>query len=324
MPTFEVEAMVRGYHIYQDVWNPTINQGLQCAREPGNLRDPFAVAVLTGNSHQIVGHIPLKISSLCSLFLRRGGTITCKVTGKRRHSKDLPQGGLEIPCILTFEGSSTEIAKVEKLVKRSLAFLTKENDLKDTPAEVTATVSEDSEPARKKTRIDHTRLDIETGSILNGAMLTDLHIHLAQRLLKQQFPHLNGLQPTVLQTRANLGVMTPLPNQLQVIHTRGDHWILASNIGCKDSAVNVYDSVYRSIDEATSTVITTLFQASTLKIIESQKQEGKTDCGVFAIATATALAHGVNLSTYTFLQSAMRSHLVNCFKENLMTLFPCS
>ena len=118
-------------------------------------------------------------------------------------------------------------------------------------------------------------------------------------------------------------VRKPLPNQLQVIHSRGDHWILASNIGCANGDVNVYDSVYRSVDKATIAVITQLFQSSAVKIVKSRKQKGVTDCGVFAIATATAFAHGI-LNLSSFDQSAMRRHLVNCFKEHLMTPFPCS
>ena len=43
-----------------------------------------------------VGHVPKKISSVCSMFLRRGGAIKCHVTASKRHSKDLSQGGLEI------------------------------------------------------------------------------------------------------------------------------------------------------------------------------------------------------------------------------------
>ena len=47
MPTFDVEAMVRGYHAYQDSWDTLIGEELGCAREPDNrLRDPFAVAVV--------------------------------------------------------------------------------------------------------------------------------------------------------------------------------------------------------------------------------------------------------------------------------------
>ena len=49
----------------------------------------------------IVGHLTRKITRVCSLFLRQGGSITCTVTGHRRYSSDLLQGGLEVPCMLT-------------------------------------------------------------------------------------------------------------------------------------------------------------------------------------------------------------------------------
>ena len=43
------------------------------------------------------GHIPRKISSICSLFLRQGGSITCHVTGGRCYLGDLVQGRFEVP-----------------------------------------------------------------------------------------------------------------------------------------------------------------------------------------------------------------------------------
>ena len=32
----------------------------------------------------------------------KGGSITCEVVAVRRYSEDLPQGGLEIPCLMNF------------------------------------------------------------------------------------------------------------------------------------------------------------------------------------------------------------------------------
>ena len=58
MPTFEVEAMVRGYHVYEEIWDASIGEELLCAREPTNPHDPFAVAVV--KSDQTVGQVPLK------------------------------------------------------------------------------------------------------------------------------------------------------------------------------------------------------------------------------------------------------------------------
>ena len=36
----------------------------------------------------------------CSLFITRGGAITCVVNGAQRYSLDLLQGGLKVPCKL--------------------------------------------------------------------------------------------------------------------------------------------------------------------------------------------------------------------------------
>ena len=73
-----------------------------------------------------------------------------QITGRRRHSKDLVQGGLEIPCTLTFESGSKDITKVKKLIKKSLATPAEQEE---TPADKHPSehASED-EPSRKKTR----------------------------------------------------------------------------------------------------------------------------------------------------------------------------
>lgn len=73
--------------------------------------------------NNIVGHVPLNISSTCSSFLRRGGRITCKVTSTRQYSADLPQGGLEIPSTLVFEEEAKEISEVKKNLSGDLVQL---------------------------------------------------------------------------------------------------------------------------------------------------------------------------------------------------------
>ena len=47
------------------------------------MEDRMAVwhAVYVMRHGTIIGHIPQRISHVCSLFLRRGGQISCKVTG---------------------------------------------------------------------------------------------------------------------------------------------------------------------------------------------------------------------------------------------------
>ena len=43
---FSIEAMVRGYHVYQSVWEAVNGEVLECSREIGNRSDPYAVAVM--------------------------------------------------------------------------------------------------------------------------------------------------------------------------------------------------------------------------------------------------------------------------------------
>ena len=39
--TFSIESMIRGYHIYQQVWEASIGEELTCQKERGNLVNPF-------------------------------------------------------------------------------------------------------------------------------------------------------------------------------------------------------------------------------------------------------------------------------------------
>ena len=89
-----LELCVRGYHLYKDIWEAAIGEELQCERETRNTKDRYAVAVKKDG--MVVGHLPRKISHLCSIFLRRGNIVCC-VSGRRRYSADLPQ--FHVYCI---------------------------------------------------------------------------------------------------------------------------------------------------------------------------------------------------------------------------------
>ena len=115
---FTIDAMVRGYHTYKDIWEASLGEELPCQRETDNLHDRFVVAVLKDAC--VVGHLPRNISSVSSIFIRRGRSILCRVTGSKRYSHDLPQGGLEVPCTLVFEGNSKYTKKVKGIVEKAL------------------------------------------------------------------------------------------------------------------------------------------------------------------------------------------------------------
>ena len=71
--------------------------------------------------------MPQIISAACSAFIRRGVN-SCEVTGARQYSADLSQGGMEVPCKLTFTAPLKEIDKLHKLLShadfKEIGFLT--------------------------------------------------------------------------------------------------------------------------------------------------------------------------------------------------------
>ena len=125
--TFCIDSVVQGYHKYKSVWdNPLGDENLPCEWETGYSHNPQAVAVkkMIDGTLKVVRHVPRKISSICSLFSRRGGSIACRVTGHWQYSSDSPQGGLELPCILTFTmASAKEYSKTKKVFESTLPLL---------------------------------------------------------------------------------------------------------------------------------------------------------------------------------------------------------
>ena len=118
MTEWEVDSCVHGYHVYEAIWAAALGEQIGCVREPLNAMDRYAVALKKDGA--VIGHLPQKISQICSLFIRRGGMIECIVTGTRRYSSDLPQGGLEIPCTLLFSGEKREINEVKLLYAKKI------------------------------------------------------------------------------------------------------------------------------------------------------------------------------------------------------------
>jgi len=95
METFQMEScVVRGNHIYKELWEAVVGEELKYQRERDNPSDTYAVAVKKEGT--VVGHLPQRLSCFCALFIGRGGFISYRPTGRQRYSSDLPQGGLAI------------------------------------------------------------------------------------------------------------------------------------------------------------------------------------------------------------------------------------
>ena len=117
----------------------------------------------------------------------------------------------------------------------------------------------------------------------------------------------------------------PNHNKLQIIHcSEKDHWITATTIGCEVGVIKVYDSLYITLDKPPNIVLAIFYSKDQLfknRVIHPQKQNGGSDCGVYAIAFATSIAisHKVDMK---FDQARMRAHLVSCIEKRELLLFP--
>ena len=116
---YKMESEIRGYHVYGSSWKPQIGDFLLTDREVTNEDDRFAVAVyeeLGIDGKKIVGHLPVEFSRIAAYFIENGGEISCKVTGKRKHSKGLREG-MAIPCKLCWTSSNKRhVKKLDVLI----------------------------------------------------------------------------------------------------------------------------------------------------------------------------------------------------------------
>lgn len=295
---------------------------MDCFRETTNRMDPFAVAVRK-EGIGVVGHVPKKISTACSIFIRRNGAIICQVTGGRQYSQDLPQGGLEIPCVLRFSGVDAEVDKLKRLLKKEES----KNEASTTVNESEGVTPDfdDSNSVRPNKR---RRLDFEDPStvwvkygnitltirdkltISNGEELDDNHINFAQGLISKQFPDFTGFECTLIEHC----MFEWKDNYIQIFHVRGNHWITVTTVGSSHGEIAVMDSLHKSMDDSTNKKLCHILNLSSIKYNFpcNQVQKGIKDCGVFAIAYAVHIARNGVIDDLPFLnQSKLCPLLIN-------------
>ena len=162
-------------------------------------------------------------------------------------------------------------------------------------------------------------------AIIMDNELTDVKENFAQQLLKAQFKNIRGLESTLLQQKSSSLSKDSIQNRIQILFCKQrKHWIKATTINCTQNEVKVYDSLFQYLDRESIQLVETLFRCDgidpQIKMIQCRKQIEAKDCGIFAIAFATAIAHGLNPSRQNFNQQAMRAHLVDCFNNKLEQL----
>ena len=107
---FTVECCVRGHHVYRKKWEAEIGSKLtaQYKTRPGALvQDKYAIALK--QKDVTVGHIPKFLSKITYFYLKHGGDLLVEIIGKRQYSRDLPQGGMELPALYVFKSTNLEM-----------------------------------------------------------------------------------------------------------------------------------------------------------------------------------------------------------------------
>ena len=154
----------------------------------------------------------------------------------------------------------------------------------------------------------------------SNAWLSDSIINAAQLLLRRGNVLVGGLQNVNFGLTSSFEVETG--EFVQIIHTGEGHWHVVSTIGTQHPDVNVFDSMYCHCSEHSKVQISNLLMTkkNTIQLHYNnvQMQSGRADCGLLAIAFATALLNGLHPGGYYFDQSLMRSHLLNCFERGEM------
>jgi len=160
--------------------------------------------------------------------------------------------------------------------------------------------------------------DIQKTQLLEGAALTDRHIHGASVLLAEQFPDMPSPQCSLRSAR--LEMMKKAKERSFFFHNFNHHWSLSQ---IRDGIVYLYDSLQpKIILPELHKQLHILYGDCTLRIPNVQLQRGDTDCGCFAIAFCVTLMLGDDPAMLYYDQKKLRNHIVDCFENMFFSPFP--
>ena len=159
--------------------------------------------------------------------------------------------------------------------------------------------------------------------ILNGQWLSDEEMSGAMGLIKRQFPKIGGLENTLVLKHSQIVTKAQRCDNIYIVHEADAHWVCA-RYTCRRNVFMIYDSMQGTIVNRTTReqLEKVGYCGAEFSMQSMQRQNGSADCGLFAIAVAVDLAYGMDPSRATYKQPLMRRHLVKCFDEQVMSIFP--
>ena len=77
--SFEFTAAIRGYHVYQKIWQPELNETV-CIHERRNEFDAFSVKTVRAADNATVWHLPKELSQQTKYLFDRYATVEVVIT----------------------------------------------------------------------------------------------------------------------------------------------------------------------------------------------------------------------------------------------------
>ena len=153
--------------------------------------------------------------------------------------------------------------------------------------------------------------------------LSDEEINGAMGLLRRQFPKIGGLENTLVLMHSPLVQKASQCDNVYIVCESNAHWVCAKYT-CRRNVFLIYDSmqgtiVSRNVQEQLEKVG---HCGAEFRMKSMQQQHGSDDCGLFAIAVAVDMAHGIDPGRAMYHQPLMRRHLIKCFDQQVMAPFP--
>lgn len=115
--SLQINSCIKGYHDYQEIWKPTVNEKLSTRREPDNPVDKYAVYLLQ-DRETIDGHLKKgksgRFAKTIFYFLRVDNRNSCTVLVRGMPVNLGDREGMQVPCKLLFEGEKKYVSILER------------------------------------------------------------------------------------------------------------------------------------------------------------------------------------------------------------------
>ena len=75
-----VQSAIRGFHVYESIWQPREAEKLMCEHEENNKYDLFAIKVCRTLDRKIAGHLPIEILRITRFIMALGTIVEGQLT----------------------------------------------------------------------------------------------------------------------------------------------------------------------------------------------------------------------------------------------------